>query len=230
MPYGYGRQQRIIPPSPKSLHLPINHSNLMTPISQAPITEEQLPPPTIAGIPIQEGVFSVSEISTPSMLVSTLNVCETSSDVGISYSDEPGQKFLAASPSSTTPPPGQQKRQLSIGRSFLQKRSVAAVLQSLQSTRTSRNDTSMLRVNSKFYTIFQTLLQNFHNYFWLQYMSTKTYVIQNTSLNWSRLRMSRYRTNVYPSSNFAWKVFVEARLRSLRTNESSNKGHSRTAN
>ena len=73
MPIGYARQQSIIPPSVKNLNLPINPFKVMTPISPAPITKGQTHPPQTNDIPIQEDVFDVSDISTPSLLVSSVN-------------------------------------------------------------------------------------------------------------------------------------------------------------
>ena len=72
-PIGYARQQSIIPPSVKNLYLPINPFKVMTPISPAPITKGQTHHPESNDMPIQEDVFDVSDISTPSMLLSSVN-------------------------------------------------------------------------------------------------------------------------------------------------------------
>ena len=79
-------QQTNIPLSLNDLNLPVNPLNVMTPITPAPITEENSQPPTIDGIPIQEELFDVSDISTPSTLPSSVNVWDTSLDVGTFYS------------------------------------------------------------------------------------------------------------------------------------------------
>ena len=122
IPYGYGRQQPYTakPQRLKTVNLRIIPFNVMTPISPAPIMEDHIHPPTIADIPIQEEVFDASEISTPSMLVCSVNACETSPDVGIFYSDEPKWISPTSSPSSTPPPPRGQKRKLRLGMSFPQ--------------------------------------------------------------------------------------------------------------
>ena len=73
MPIGYAMQQSSIPPSVKNINLPINPFKVMTPIPPAPTTKGQTHPPETNDIPKQEDVFDVSDISTPSMLVSSVN-------------------------------------------------------------------------------------------------------------------------------------------------------------
>ena len=72
IPYGYGKQVPIIPPSLKDLTLPLNPLNAMTPISPAPITEAQLHHVEIAPCTLQKEVIIVTDISMPSMLVSSI--------------------------------------------------------------------------------------------------------------------------------------------------------------
>ena len=75
MPYGFGRQLPIIPPSLNDLNLPPNPFNILATMAVADNTEEanddnyspQSPEPS-----------ELSPISTPTMNVSAFNSCETS--------------------------------------------------------------------------------------------------------------------------------------------------------
>ena len=60
----------------------------------SPISPAQSHPPTIDEIPLQEEPFNVSDISTTSMMVSSVNAWDTSSDGGTLYSDEPRRKYI----------------------------------------------------------------------------------------------------------------------------------------
>ena len=82
IPYGNGRKQLIIPPILNDLKLPINHFNVKMPISPAPIKEERMHHPKIDGIPTQQEVFDISNISKSSMLGSSVSAWQTNSDVG----------------------------------------------------------------------------------------------------------------------------------------------------
>ena len=127
----------------------------MTPTSPSPITEEQSHLPKNGDIPIQDEKFDVSDISTPSRMVSSVYGLETTSDVGRFYSEEPKRISPASSQSWTPPTLRRQKQKLSMGMFFKQIGGVAPYLQSLRSTLTSRNRTPMLKVNSDFYISFK---------------------------------------------------------------------------
>ena len=145
IPYGFGNQHPMVPPSLNDLNLPANPFNIlatMTVVHQIPNQHDedyspQSPEPSIP-----------SPISTPPMNVSAFNSSETmytttddgtfySSEngptriyYGISSSDtfdsnEPRNVSVASSPSSTPPPPRRQKRKLSMGMSFPQKGGVS---------------------------------------------------------------------------------------------------------
>ena len=102
MPYGYGRQQPKISTGLVDLNLPMNPSNVLTPMFPAPITEARSYRTANDNIPIQEEPFDNSGISKPSMMVNSVNAWETSSDMGTFYSDEPRRVSLASCPSSTS--------------------------------------------------------------------------------------------------------------------------------
>ena len=99
MTYGYGRQQSAIPLGLNDLHLPMNPFNMMTPLSLKPVMATPSCSPADDDIPIQEEPINVFDISTPSMMVTSVNAWETSSDLGTFYSDEPRRIWLAQSPS-----------------------------------------------------------------------------------------------------------------------------------
>ena len=137
MPYGFGRQLPIIPPSLNDLNLPPNPFNIlatMAVVPQAHDTQDdnyspQSPEPS-----------QLSSISTPPMNVSAFNSWETShtsTDDNTFYSsDEPRRVYwdlssdddfgtsgprnppVVSSPCATPPPPRAQKRKLSLGMSF----------------------------------------------------------------------------------------------------------------
>ena len=120
MPYDFGRQLPIVPPSLNDLNLPPNSFNILATIAAASKTEEtnddnyspQSPDPS-----------ELCAISTPPMNVSAFNSWETSyittDDDTFHSSDEPRRiYFLPSSPSQPPSPPRRQKRKLSLGRSF----------------------------------------------------------------------------------------------------------------
>ena len=160
MLYRCGRQQPLIRPSHEYLNLLMKRFLLMTPISPELITEAQSHPPAIDDIPIQEEPVDVLYISTPSLMVSSINAWETSSDVGTSYSDKPQQISPASSPSSTPPPPRRLKRKMSLRKS-LPKKSVAAQLRSLRWTSINKKDNLKVKTNSDFIANWT----NFHEHF-----------------------------------------------------------------
>ena len=138
MPYGFGRQLPIIPPSLNDLNLPpnpFNILNMMAVVTQTQDNNEQYslesPEPSLP-----------SPISTPPMNVSVYNSWETphtTTDDNTFYSedkprrvywtsplgetfeseDEPRRIYvLSTSPSPQPSPPRRQKRKLSLGMSF----------------------------------------------------------------------------------------------------------------
>ena len=135
MPYGFGNQQPIVPPSLNDFNLPPNPFNVLATMAVIRVDDEYSPKSPEPTIP--------SPISTPPMNVSTIEGWQTmhittENDTfytddeprrvywDISSSDtfdsnEPRIVSVASSPSSTPPPPPRQKRRLSIGMSFPQK-------------------------------------------------------------------------------------------------------------
>ena len=137
MPYGFGRQLPIVPPSLNDLNLPPNPFNILATMAVAHQIRNthddnyspQSPEPS-----------ELSSISTPPMNVSAFNNCETSytsTDDNTFYtSDEPRRVYwdissdedlassvprnpsVASSPCVTPPPPRAQERKLSLGMSF----------------------------------------------------------------------------------------------------------------
>ena len=120
MPYGFGRQLPIVPPSLNDLNLPPNPFNIMAAMALANNTEQanddyyspQSPEPS-----------EPSPKSTPPMNVSAFNQWETSytttNDDTFYSSDEPRRiYFLPPTPSSPPSPPRKMKRRLSLGMSF----------------------------------------------------------------------------------------------------------------
>ena len=120
MPYGFGGQLPIIPPSLNDLNLPPNPFNILATMAVANNTEEtsddtyspQSPEPS-----------EPSPISTPPMNVSAFNSWETSytttNDDTFYSSDEPRRiYFLPPTPSPPPSPPRKMKKRLSLGMSF----------------------------------------------------------------------------------------------------------------
>ena len=120
MPYGFGRQFPIVPPSLNDLNLPPNPFNVLATMAIANNTEDandnnyspESPEPS-----------EPSPISTPPMNVSAFNSWETSytttNDDTFHSSDEPRRiYFLPPSPSPPPSPPQKLKRRLSLGMSF----------------------------------------------------------------------------------------------------------------
>ena len=120
MPYGFGRQFPIVPPSLNDLNLPPNPFNILATMAVANHTEDanddnyspQSPEPS-----------EPSPISTSPMNVSAFNSWETSytttDDDTFYSSDEPRRiYFFPPSPSSPPSPPRKLKRRLSLGMSF----------------------------------------------------------------------------------------------------------------
>ena len=120
IPYAFGRQQPIVPPSLNDLNLPPNPFNILATMAIANNTEDanddnyspQSPEPS-----------EPSPTSTPPMNASAFNSWETSyttthKDTFFS-SDEPRRYyFLPPNPASPPSPPRKLKRRLSLGMSF----------------------------------------------------------------------------------------------------------------
>ena len=120
IPYGFGRQLPIVPPSLNDLNLPPIPFNILATMAIANNTEDanvdnnspQSPEPS-----------EPSSISTPPLNVSAFNSWETSyttTDNHTFYtSDEPRRIYsLPPSPASPPSPPRKLKRRLSLGMSF----------------------------------------------------------------------------------------------------------------
>ena len=120
LPYGFGRQLPVVPPSLNDLNLPPNPFNILATMAIANNTgdanNDNYSPQSL------EPSLS-SPISTPPMKVSAHNSWETSyttTDNDTFYSsDEPRRiYFLPPSPASPPSPPRRLKRRLSLGMSF----------------------------------------------------------------------------------------------------------------
>ena len=120
MPYGFGRQLPIVPPSLNDLDLPPNPFNILATMAVVTPTHDdnnegyspESPHPSVP-----------SSISSPPMNVSAFNSWETSytttDDDTFHSSDEPRRiYFLPPSPSPPPSPPRAQKRKISLGMSF----------------------------------------------------------------------------------------------------------------
>ena len=140
MPYGFGKQQPIVPPSLNDLNLPPNPVNVLATMAVIQLDDEYSPQSPELTIP--------SPISTPPMNVSTIEgwdttytttddntFCSSESEPRRVYwdisssdtfdSNEPRNVSAASSPSSTPPAPPRQKKRLSMGMSFPQKGGVS---------------------------------------------------------------------------------------------------------
>ena len=140
IPYGFGRQLPIVPPSLNDLNLPPNPFNIFATKAVVNHTEDTNDD---NHSPQSPELSELSSISTPPMNVSTFNSWETShtttDDKTFYTSDEPRRLYwdissddnfvsnkqrnpsVASIPSATPPPPRAQKRKLSIGMSFPKK-------------------------------------------------------------------------------------------------------------
>ena len=137
LPYGFGWQLPIVPPSLNDLNLPPNPFNILATMAVVHPTPNT---PDDNYSPQSPEPSEVSSISTPPMNVSAFNSWETSyttTDKDTFYtSDEPRRVYwnlssdddlgssvprnpsVASSPCVTPPPPRGQKRKLSLGMSF----------------------------------------------------------------------------------------------------------------
>ena len=120
MPYGFGRQLPIVPPSLNNLNLPPNTFNITATMVVAKNTEQARDDDYSPQSPESS---EPSPISTPPMIVSAFNSWETSytatNDDTFYSSDEPRRiYFLLPTPSPPPSPPRKMKRRLSLGMSF----------------------------------------------------------------------------------------------------------------
>ena len=120
MPYGFGRQLRIVRPSLNDLNLPPNPFNILATMAAASNAEETNDDNYS---PQSTDPSELSSISTPPMKVSAFKSWETSytttDDDTFHLSDEPRRiYFLPPSPSPPLSPPRRQKRKLSLEMSF----------------------------------------------------------------------------------------------------------------
>ena len=166
MPYGFGNQQLIVPPSLNDLNLPPNPFNVMATMAVIQGTDESSPQSPESSIP--------SPISTPPMNVSTIEGWETThttTDDNTFYSSEneprrvywdasssdtfdsngPRNVSVASSPSSTPPTPPRQKRRLSMGMTFPQKGECRSTPARHAANPYRKKSHPMLRRNSNIY-------------------------------------------------------------------------------
>ena len=145
IPYGYGRQHHIIPPSLNNSNLPRNPFNVLaTMVIVQPATSQY----DERDSPLSLVPSELSSISTPPMKLKTVKGWDTCSYVGTFSVDDPRRNYSVSSPFSTTPPPRRQKQNLGIGIIFLKKGSVAAHLRRLRPARNKTEDNLRLRTNS----------------------------------------------------------------------------------
>ena len=121
MPYGFGQQLPIVPPSLNDLHLPPNPFNILATMAIANNNDEATHDDNYS--PQSPEPSDLSSISTPPMNVSAHRSWETSytttDDNTFHSSDEPRRiYFLPPSPSLPPSPPRAQKRKISLGMSF----------------------------------------------------------------------------------------------------------------
>ena len=137
IPYGFGQQLPIVPPSLNDLNLPPNHFNILATLAVEPQIQNTHDDNYS---PQSSEPSELSSISTPPMNVSAFKNWETSytsTDDNTFYtSNEPRRVYwefssdddlgssaprnpsVASSPCVTPPPPRAQKRKLSLGMSF----------------------------------------------------------------------------------------------------------------
>ena len=166
MPYGFGNQYPIVPPSLNDLNLPPNPFNVLATMAVIQVHERDSPQSPEPSIP--------SAISSPPMNISTTEGYETphtTTDDNTFYSseneprrvywdiyssdtfdsNEPRNVSVASSPSSTPPPPRRQKRKLSRGMSFPQRGECRSRPATHAASPYRKKSHPMLRRNSKIY-------------------------------------------------------------------------------
>ena len=119
MPYGFGMQLPIVPPSLNDLNLPPNPFNILATMAVVDYTEDDN---NDGYSPQSPAPSDPSPISTPPMKVSTFNSWETThttTDDNTFYSDdEPTKIYFLPSTPTPPPPPRKLKRKMSLGMSF----------------------------------------------------------------------------------------------------------------
>ena len=124
MPYGFGRQLPIVPPSLNDLNLPPNPSNILA--TMAVINQEH----NSNYRPQSPESSEASPISAPPIDVSTFDSWDssytTTDDNTFFSSDEPRRiYFLPPSPSSPPSPPRKMEQKLEMGMSFPKRKGVS---------------------------------------------------------------------------------------------------------
>ena len=119
MPYGFGRQLPLVPPSLNDLNLPPNPFNILATMGLVNHTQDGN---NDNYSPQSPETSEPSPITTPPMNVSTFDSWETShttTDDNTFYSDDEHQRiqFLPSTPT-LPPPPRKLKRKLILGMSF----------------------------------------------------------------------------------------------------------------
>ena len=119
IPYGFGRQLPIVPPSLNDLNLPPNPFNILATMAIANNTRDANDDNYS---PQSPEASEPSSISTPPMNVSAINSWETSytTNNDTLYSSDESRRiyFLPSSPASPPSTPRKLKRRLSLGMSF----------------------------------------------------------------------------------------------------------------
>ena len=164
MPYGFGNQYPIVPPSLNDLNLPPNLFNVMATMAVIQVDERDSPQSPEPSIP--------SSILSPPMNISTTEGNETphtTTDDNTFYSseneprrvywdihssdtfdsNEPRNVSVASSPSSTPPPPRRQKRNLIMGMSFPQRGECPSTPARHAANPYPKESPPMLKTNSK---------------------------------------------------------------------------------
>ena len=167
IPYGFGSQQPIVPPSLNNLNLPPNPLNVLATMAVIRADDEYSP---------QSPELSISSpISTPLMNVSTIEGWDTTytttDDATFDTDDKPRTVYwdtsscdtfdsnesrnvsVVSSPSSNPPPPRKRKSKMSIGMSFPKKGSVATHLRCMRPTLITKKDSLMPRQKLNHYII-----------------------------------------------------------------------------
>ena len=115
MPYGFGRQLSIVPPSLNDMNLPPNPFNILATMAVVTHTQEDN---NDKYSPQSPELYELSPISTPLINVGNFDSWETShttTDDNTFYSDDKlgGIYFLPSTPTLQPPPPRKLKRKLS---------------------------------------------------------------------------------------------------------------------
>ena len=119
MPYGFGRQLPVVPPSFNDLNLPPNPFNILATMA---VVDHIADDNNDEYSPQSPDPSDPSPISMPPMNLSTINSWETphtTTDDNTFYSDdEPRRIYFLPSTPTPPPPPRKLKRKLSLGMSF----------------------------------------------------------------------------------------------------------------